>query len=288
MQALSWKNIANNFVNRINQWSADKSNQRFLSHAIGLLHDLTGAYTSLQLVFEDKVTAKVKDATPSFLDELVLNPGPVQQLLQLYHNQPFCWVEIPVKNNVFQELLTALSSAVILPLEYNNATTVILLGWSEPHMFDAEFDDAACTIKQALENAMTQSSKTDALQKSNACLTAILEAMPQAVIYIDDNGYAGWLNKQAARLLSLPVSGELSPGEFAGAMAQWRNTAVNTADINRQAMELFSKPDSVIKNWIWKFETPTSAVYSVSCTPVKSSLFNGRLWVFDDITDVTI
>lgn len=288
MQLLNWKNIAGNFINRVNQWNGDKSGHHFLSQAIDLLRDITGAYTSLQIVFEDKLTAKVKDATPSFLDELVLNPVPVTQLLQTHQYQPFCWSEIPVKHNVFQELLTALSSAAVIPLNYNGKLALILLGWSEPHSFDAEFSEAAIIIKSAVENAMSQNSKADVLQRTNACLTAILEAMPQAVIFIDDNGYSGWINKQAARLLKLPMSGELPPSEFAGAMAQWRNSAANSVEINQKAMQFFSQPDSVIKDWIWKFSLPEPITYSVSCTPVKSPLFTGKLWVFDNITAVIV
>lgn len=281
---LNWKTLAANYVNRITQWNGDKNGAEFLPWCITCLREMTGAYSSMQLVFEDKLTARVKDAEPSFLNDMILNPEPVKELLQTYSDQPFCWADIPVKQNVFEELLVALSSAVIIPVRYHRQSALLILGWSEPQQFGADFSVAALSIKTALENALTQHSKTEGLERSNAYLSAILEAMSQAVVFIDDNGYSGWLNKPAARLLKLSLSGEMPPSDFAGAMAQWRNTATNVADINREAAQYFATPGYVIKDWLWHFDTPEKATYRVSCMPLKTAMFTGRLWVFDNIT----
>ncbi|BAV08382.1 PAS domain-containing protein [Filimonas lacunae] len=280
---LNWKALAASFVNGITRES-DKHGKDLLPAGITLLRNLTGAYASMQVMFADKVTAKVKYTTPSFLDELVLNPAPIQELLKAYLNKPFAWPDIPAKQNVFQELLTALSSAVIIPVNFHQQSGVIVLGWSEPQHFDAGFAEGARIIKEALESALEQSSRTETLQRSNAYLSAILESLSQAVIFIDDNGYTGWVNKQAARLLKLPMSGELPPSEFAGALAAWRNAATNITDINQQAAAFFAKPGSAIKDWIWRFEQPEKVVYSVSCTPLKTVQFSGKVWVFDNVT----
>ncbi|GGH56668.1 PAS domain-containing protein [Filimonas zeae] len=285
---LNWKKISDTFIHYVNDRSEHTTAGRLLPYSINLLRHAAGAYTSLQVVFEDKVTAKVKDATPAFLDELVLNPGPLEELLAEHRYEPFGWEEIPVKKNPLQDVLTALSAAAIIPLNINDRASMLVLGWSEPQVFDASFTEAAVLIRKTLESALTHTSRTDALELSNTYFTAILEAMPQAVIFIDDNGRSGWLNKQAARLLKLPMSGEMAPGAFAGAMADWRNSAANVDDINAKAAQFFSSPGNVIKDWIWQFGGDTPAQYSVSCTPVKHDQFTGKLWVFHKMVVATI
>lgn len=284
---LNWEKIAVHFINKTSHWDNESNDGDLLSFSVSLLRELTGAYTSLEIAFEDKVTAKVKNATPSFMDELVLNPVAVHQLLAAQSYQSFCWSEIPQQNNVLQDLLMALSSAAIIPIQYHQHTSIILLGWSEPQAFGAFFSETARLIKARLENSMLQYSRQTVLLKSNAYLSGILEAMPQAVVFIDDNGHTGWLNHQAARLLQLPVSGELPPHELAGAMAQWRNKAVNAVEIHQQAAAFFAKPGSNIRDWLWQFEEAESTTYNVSCTSVHTGLFTGKLWVFDNVSALT-
>lgn len=288
MQVLNWKKIADTFIHYVNDRGEETSAGRLLPYSINLLRHATGAYTSLLVVLEDQVTARVKNATPAFLDEIVLNPDPLEDLLGEYHNKPFAWSDIPVKNNPLQELLMALSSAAIIPLKTNDRLSVLVLGWSEPQTFDASFTEGTTLIKSTLERALVQSSRTDALELSNAYFTAILETLPQAVIFIDDNGYSGWLNKQAARLLKLPMSGEMSPGAFADALATWRNSAENIEDINRRAAQLFASPGNGIKDWVWQFGGENPVHYSVSCMPVNHEQFTGKLWVFHKMTPVTV
>lgn len=288
MQALNWKKIADTFIHYVNDRSEHTSGSRLLPYSINLLRHATGAYTSLQVVFEDEVTAKVRDATPAFLDELVLNPGPLEDLLAGHRYEPFGWSDIPVKNNPLQEVLMALSSAAVIPLNINNRSVALVLGWSDPQLFDAAFTEAAAVIKRSLENALEYATRTNALEQSNAYFTAMLEAMPQAVVFINDNGYSGWLNKPAARLLKLSISGEMAPSAFAGALADWRNSAVNIEDINQKAAAFFSSPDNVIKDWIWQFGGDKPVDYNVSCTRVKHDLFTGKLWVFHRNTPVAL
>ncbi len=119
----------------------------------------------------------------------------------------------------------------------------------------------------------------------SARYNAILSAVDEAILFVDNSGQDGWVNNAAAALLNI------SPGPNASlvisrAMQQWRMTAVNARDIEKEAARLFQKPQGTIKEWKWIFGDPVSKVLDVSCVPVVSENIKGRLWVFADITPI--
>lgn len=124
-------------------------------------------------------------------------------------------------------------------------------------------------------------------EKITTRFNAILSTIPESVVFIDDSGRDGWVNPQAAELLSLEA-GRVSSAELASAMFTLRANAHNRAEIEQRAAQLFSKPGKQIKDWLWIYGSPVERALSVSCTPAVSANIKGRLWVFEDVTPIHI
>ncbi len=112
---------------------------------------------------------------------------------------------------------------------------------------------------------------------------AILSTVPQALVYISDNGRETWLNRQAAGLLGLGVACQV-PSLIGQAMTRLRRTATNATEIERVGTELFANPDGSIRGWLWQYGDPIERVLGVDAEPIDVGGRRGRLWVFTDVT----
>ncbi|RFM26359.1 hypothetical protein [Deminuibacter soli] len=277
-----WQNKLLYFYSETGRWDKEKDMTGFTAFSISLLKELTGAYMALQVVLEDAFTARISDAIPEYLNELVLHPAPISQFLEANHYDNVYWQQIPYNDDTFTEILTALSSAVMIPVTGESSTSIIVLGWSEVQVCDEHFRNFIDSAGARVRNVLQQSWKQQQLQQSVSRFTAILQQMPQAVIFIDETTYTGWVNSQAAALLQLSSTGEQPPNILGEAMAKLRNSAINREDINRQASQLFTLSNQTITNWLWTFGNNSSTQqYSVFTQPVSLPDVNGRLWVFN-------
>lgn len=112
---------------------------------------------------------------------------------------------------------------------------------------------------------------------------AILETIPQGVVFVDDTGRNTWVNKKAATILNVKENAN-EPVVIAEAMRKLRESAINKDEIAREGAQLFSTKNYEIKDWKWIFGDPVTSVLNVSCTPAISENTKGRLWVFTDVT----
>lgn len=268
-----WERTALTFISQTSDWNRNRDSTSFIPFSISLLRELFGAYMSLQLDFEDAYTAKVKAASPSYLDDMILNPGPIIALLEQHHYKAIYWTQIS-ERNAFDELLQALSSAIVLPVKGHGVNAVILFGWSEPQAFDASARECLEIIQARLKEILEQSHTQRLVNSTMSRFTAIMHAMPQAIVFIGNDGYSGWVNTAAASLLQLDRSGEQAPHVLSAVMGQLINSADNKEVINKEALQLFMSPENKMKDMKW--EIPGNAL-SVSCMPVDGI---GRLWEF--------
>lgn len=268
-----WERTALTFISQTSDWDRNKDMNSFIPFSISLLKELFGAYLSLQLDLEDAYTAKVKAASPSYLNDLVLNPGPIESLLEQHHHMPLYWSNIQEKN-VFDDLLQALSSAVILPVKGPAVNALILFGWSEPQQFDAAARECLEIIRNRFKEILQQSHTHKMVHTTVSRFTAIMHTIPQALVFIGNDGHSGWINIAAANLLQLDRSGEQPPHILSAVMGQLINSAVNKEVINKEALQLFASPVNKMKDMLW--EIPGKELL-VSCMPVDGI---GRLWEF--------
>ncbi|PSL46204.1 hypothetical protein CLV51_103180 [Chitinophaga niastensis] len=279
---ITWERKALNFINQTSRWDKDKHISSFLAFSISLVKNLTEADIALQLEFEDENTAKVKNASPVYLDDIVMNPEPIKNILYTQGFQTICWREMPPPSeNVFKELLQAFSSAIIIPVDTTPNNSIIILGWSKPQTFESDFLECIETVRLRLKEILLQSQQLLYFQRVAVRFAAILHSIPHALVFINNDGFSGWVNQEAATLLNLSGPGEQLPAVLSDAMTQLRNKAINTEEIYTEAMHLFSSPENAISNWIWKLETPISKTVKVSCIPVTTQQVSGRLWIFE-------
>ncbi|MEZ2444107.1 hypothetical protein QFZ51_002805 [Chitinophaga sp. W3I9] len=276
----TWEHKALNFINQTGRWDKDKHISSFLAFSISLVKNLTEADIALQLEFEDEETAKVKCASPLHLNDMVLNPEPIKKLLYTQGFKTIYWREIPPpKENVFKEILLALSSAIIIPVNTSPNNSLLILGWSEPPSFEPGFLECIETIRLRLKEILVQSQQQIYFQRIAVRFAAILHTIPHALVFINNDGFSGWVNQEGAALLGLSGPGEQLPAVLSDAMMQLRNKTLNLEAIDREAMHLFSSPENSISNWRWQME---NKVLLVSCLPVTTQQISGRLWIFEN------
>lgn len=275
----TWERKALNFINQTSRWDKDKHISSFLAFSISLVKNLTEADIALQLEFEDEETAKVKCASPVHLNDMVLNPEPIKKLLYTQGFKTIYWRDIPPpKENVLQEILQAFSSAIIIPINTTPNNSLLILGWSTPQLFDNDFLECIETIRLRLKEILLHSQQQLYFQRIAIRFAAILHTIPYALVFINNDGFSGWVNQEGATLLGLSGPGEQLPAILSDAMMQLRSKALNIDDIYKEAVLLFSSPENSITNWIWKLE---HKALKVSCLPVTTQQISGRLWIFE-------
>jgi signal transduction histidine kinase/DNA-binding response OmpR family regulator len=121
------------------------------------------------------------------------------------------------------------------------------------------------------------------IEELSTRFNAILETIPQGIVFVDDVGKNGWVNSQASAILNIPKE-KNKPIAIAEAMQKLRDTAANKEEIIKEGIRLFSVPGQKINHWKWIFGNPITSVLSVSCVPTISENIKGRLWVFTDVT----
>jgi PAS domain S-box-containing protein len=176
-------------------------------------------------------------------------------------------------------------SVAVLPLqEGDRMRGAIVLFWYESVNFSPDLQQFFQSLLGGLRNLLRFQDMNLRLDKIQARLRAILETIPQGVVFVDESGEQGWLNHNAAMQLGLP-QGAVEPYAIAQAMTTLRLKADNQQEIAKQAINLFTNPEIEIRDWQWFFNQPQTQVLSISSTPIYLRDVPGRLWVFDDITE---
>ena len=278
---INWEQVAIRFANQTGTWERDNDIAGFLPFSLGILRRLSGAYLSLQVVMEDEHISRVKDANPSFMNDMVLDTKAVQQLLGEHQYKVICWKNIPEKNNLFADILQALSTAVIIPVKHDNAYHVVILGWLEPQLFNDFFDDAALLIQKRMQEILEQSKADQDLQQRAGHMLAVLRTLPYSLVYIDDDSTAsGWANRRATALLQLKEFGFQAPGILPEALEKLREQAFNKELLKVEMAQRLTSSSSKVENWIWELGSPRNINLAVTCMPVvEQDIIKGRLWI---------
>ena len=98
---MSWESRALQFVTYTSWQNGDV--KAFLTSAIAYLGKLSGAFTAFQIRIEDAYTARVTDATPDYLNDIILDPLPVEQLIQANNENVIFWKDVSTQQNIFEE-----------------------------------------------------------------------------------------------------------------------------------------------------------------------------------------
>jgi hypothetical protein len=277
---MNWEGRALQFINETSRRNGDVSS--FLSGAIAYLGKLSGAFTAFQIRIEDAHTARVTDATPDYLNGIILDPSTIQNLIQVHDHKVIYWKNVAAQQNIFEDVLMAIPSAAFIPVAANGVTCLFVLGWTDNQSFDPAFSSLMEVVQVRLQEIIDQTSKLSLLQADRERFYCILESMPQAVVFIDNNNYLGWTNKKGSEFLHIDSSGQHELSTISTAMNRLRESLINKDEVNKQASEIFS--DTKGDNWKWQMMAAPEVSYSVSCRPIAAANAKGMVWVFHEMS----
>jgi len=288
MSTIDWNGRALDFIRASFAVTAKVHGNDSLKEYLVLVKSLIMADVVLQVSEEDAFVAKVSHAVPGYLEGISF---PVEKLLQTLKiaSQDILYLpDLSRMETEFSEVLVAMYSAVMIPLDQKKNSTLLIIGWSAQQHFTPSFKSFLSIIREKLRENARLSYYRSVTDKNIDLMAAVFHKMRQAIIYIDDDGYTSWINFAAAALLHLPIYGRQSSALIAGALQDLRKRAVNNADIEARARELFASRYLTIDQWIWKFDHPEIDYkhLCVSTRAVKSSGNSGRLWIFDDTSGI--
>ncbi len=278
-----------------------------LERALTEMRDLAGAGAAIALRQLDEVTAEALLCLPeSALPDKVTTPKLFAEALE--HNRCFYYSDCASAPGAARVLVAkGAKSIAVLPLQdAGSLRGAILLIWYRRTSIPSHLRALIESSLAALRTLLRFSDTTSHLEKLQARYGAILETIPQGVVFVDESGEQGWLNQAAAAHLGL-ASGAVEPVSVAVAMAALRESADNRQAIAERAVEFFSQPDAEIREWVWvcrgealgqkdsggsrdsqALAAPAPdarKVLSISSTPTRVRDVPGRLWLLDDITE---
>jgi signal transduction histidine kinase/DNA-binding response OmpR family regulator len=237
---------------------------------------------ALFIKIEDAITARVITPGTTVDDAVYVQPD----LLRRYCKDGKPEYVQKTKNQLDNELSSLMGqplSLLVLPVKQLDIEGYMLLGWQTNFCFCEDFAlfVEACLAK--INETVKLGRTYYALDELSVRFNAILQTIPQAVVFIDESGKNSWINEPAARLFNMD-GGYVPPSKLSAAMQQLRARASNRDEIFKRGMELFSSEDKKVKDWQWIFTEPEIFVLNVCCTPTVSNYVSGMLWTFDDVT----
>ncbi|MFP5270247.1 adenylate/guanylate cyclase domain-containing protein [Coleofasciculus sp.] len=282
---IEWKLAAGSVLAAIAQSDMNTPDQ-IIEQVTRLLYELFLADAAIALRQLDQVTAQALVCfPPTALPDQLTTPKLFAEALTykrtlFYGNYPATPKAVPVL------VAQGTQSLAVLPLRKEQTTQeqgAILLLWYRQTSLPSYQRRFLDLLLAQLHTLLRLQTTTFRLEQLKARYNAILE-IPQGVVFVDVSGGQGWLNPAGAKLLGLEP-GEAEPSAIAQAMAILRSRMDNQQEIATLAAQLFSQPQAEIHDWIWKFSQPQPLVLSVSSLPTDGQDIQGRLWLFNNITE---
>jgi len=264
--------------------------QEVLRDVLSLVRELSGAHAVLALRQLDEVSAETLVAVPdAVLPESLASPRLFAQALEqgrcLYHRD---YARVPGASRFL--LAEGARSVAVLPLRWSGqggpgvSQGAILLIWRHRAHLHAHLRRFVELLLDELRTLLQFSDAVLRVERLQARYGAILETVPQGVVFVEGTGEQGWVNQKAGELLGLPPGG-VEPMALAQAMARLRSCTSNPEELAAQGARLYTNPQTAIRDWLWTFHEPKERVLSVSSTPTRVRDFPGRLWLLDDVTE---
>lgn len=273
-----WQNAAQKILAALTQTVQDP--EQAIAQALAELKTQTGADAAIVLHLLDAVTAEAwiclpEAALPHRLTTPALFAEAIAQDHCLYYS------DYPATAHPAPALLAqGVKSMVVMPLRDRPQGAILLL-WHQHVTFSRPMQEFIEALQSGLGHLLQLQTTTLRLERTQARLVAMLETIPQGVIFVQENGEPGWINPTAAAQLGLP-QGAVTPHAIAEAMTALRMSATNVEQLTAQAAQFFAQPQVVIRDWQWNF---ANRALSLSSTPIDLPQAPGRLWLLDDVSD---
>jgi signal transduction histidine kinase/CheY-like chemotaxis protein len=272
---IDWQKEALELLSSLYPVKKERNAAIVYAEAVRLAIKHAHAHAAAIVRLEDKVTARVLLSTNDFVEGFV-DANVIDQVVENY--------EVVYASGALVGRSES-ESLVLMPVKEDRFRGCFIVLLKDGFVITDEF-------RQFIEYAWTGLKETTmliqdhyAVEELSTRFNAILSTIPESIVFVDDMGKRGWVNQPAAALLGVE-KGNNTPLVIATAMQQLRSSAANHEDIAREGTRLFATPNQTIRNWQWLFGDPMAKVLNVSCVPLISTNIKGRLWVFEDITEM--
>ncbi len=299
---IEWELASGSVLATLTEADSSATPEKLIEQAVTLLRDFTRADAAVALRQVDAVTAEAlvllpADALPDKLTTPKLFELALTKNCCLYYPD---YASLP---NAAPVLVAKTQSLAVLPLS-GTSTYVGLENSSEkaPSEVVKSYGGAILLIwyhktdiplylRRFIESLLGElrtllrfQQATFSLDELRVRYRAILQTIPQGVIFVDESGDQGWINQSAAEQLGLR-QGAVEPHLISQAMAKLRMSASNQEAIVAQAAQFFAQPQAEIRDWCWVFNSDQPKVLSISSTSTRLRDVPGRLWLLNDITE---
>lgn len=265
--------------NELLRISSDVGNCQYLTECTETVRRHLEAAACFVVRQKDERTAEIFCTNPveSVLFGLI-DPG---YLHQLTAQRTFFTVDSFKAPRTLRSVLGHCSQLAVLYLDRPELRAWLIAGWTDNRPSDSQTLELALLMLK--EKALLYFL---AVQNNNITgqYNFLFTHSPQAVIRINQLDNSSWVNEAAIELLELPP-GNYNPAVAAvsaGMMRLFKN-ATNHGELGEIASQLFTNTGSVAREWIWNLG---DKVYSVLSRLLSTEHFRGRIWLFNDITDL--
>ena len=289
---VEWKLASQNVLAAVTPTGDTEGANTVIAKTLTMLREYANADVAIALRQLDDVTAEAIACVPATaLPSRFTSPKIFAQALA--HNRCIYYWDYPATAGANRTLVAkGAKSIAVLPLSAPAGDEVvrgpkpgaIVLIWYRPYRVSAYFQNFTESVLGGLSTILRFHYTNFRLEKLQTRYSAILQTIPQGVVFVDASGEQGWINSVAAQLFGL-TEGAQEAAAIADAMAKLRSRAANPEEIAAKAADFFSKPDAKIRDWEWVFSEPNCQVLNLSSTPTLVRDVPGRLWLINDITD---
>lgn len=280
-----WQQAAQAMLGSLIRDETAMTPEQAIQCALTTLKAFTGATGAIALRQLDEVTAEALVALPEkILPDRLTTPTLFTEAIA--ENQCLYYPDYAASSQASATLLAqGVQSIAVVPLQQlENVQGAIVLLWHQRVNPSRPLRQFLESLRGGLSNLLRFQDLTLRFDKLQARFEAMLETIPQGIVFMDESGEQGWINQTAASYLKL-MHGAVEPSDIAQAMIGLRLSADNQAEITAQSAKLFTQPDAEIRDWQWFFSQPEPIVLSLSSTPTQVRDVPGRLWVLDNITE---
>lgn len=278
---INWAKQALTFIARLGVVENYQEWFAIMQRSMVYLQELSGANHIVLLKNEDALTTRAIGVNTSKEDVVYIDPGLLSNFTQGL--EPHCFEEtldLPAK---LLNLVGTPLCLMALPIQQLDINGYIVLAWENKFDFSDGFKEFANACLDKINETIRLTRTYYSLEELKVRFNAILQTVPQSIVFIDDSGNNSWVNDQASKLFGID-GGNVIPMQLSAAMQQLRAKASNKEEIFRRGMELFKAKDKSVSDWKWIFTEPHFYVLNVCCTPTISEYVSGMLWTFEDVT----
>ncbi|GAA4417190.1 hypothetical protein GCM10023187_49370 [Nibrella viscosa] len=272
---MNWRQFQQQFYQRA--YAPSTSTLDAIHSYVALVREYTGADSCYMLRERDEWTATIPYVHPPMPVPASVNPG---QLSELTHSSDFFLEPQFVPRRPVKALLGQYKQVAGLRVITDSLRGWILLAWHQADTGTVDVEMALRMLGDKVTIYRLEASRLNLEQQYEFLFATI----PQAIIRINEDDNSAWVNQAAIDLLALEA-GNLRPTAAAvsAGMMRLRNQATNQPEINEAAGHLLMDAHFVTKEWIWTFP---DKILSVLTKPVRTSYFKGRIWLFNDVSEL--